>query len=149
LDEEWRRLKETDKAFRIADKRFGFYNNGRKYGQMWSHLSDVLLLLVGAATTLAAAVGASRWVTAPLAASAFALAGLPRIFDWQDTWLRFGHASDLVVRAMNDYWLLPEASRNLAAQQLLVQRVNEIIEVESGTFQARRRSLSKPSSPAA
>jgi hypothetical protein len=58
-----------------------------------------LVLLVTAATTVAAALGARPVVTASLAATSLVLAGLRKIFDWQYDWIAFaggmGRTEDL------------------------------------------------------
>ena len=133
-----------DKALETARKRFQYYHNRQNRAQLRSQALDILLLLVTAATTLAAAVQVNRWVTASLAAGSVVVAGLRKIFNWDDTFVRSAVAASEVQAAIDDYELLPQENRTLAAQKTLLDKIHAIIRGETGAFAEtyQRRSLS-------
>jgi hypothetical protein len=116
-----------------------WYGHHRDLNRMAHEMSEVLLLVATACTTLAAALGAVRWVTASLGATAVVLTGLRKIFDWHHNWISYANGWADVRRAVNEYRLLPVQHRDAGAQRSLVRRVDEIIGAETSGWASRRR----------
>lgn len=135
--------KTPDPALTIALKQLGWYAKNRDQNRNRHEISEVLLLLVTAATTVAAALGAVRWVTASLAASAIVLTGLRKIFDWHHNWIAFAIAWADVGTAVNDYRLLPVDQRDHVTQRRLLHRIDEIVAAETASWASRRREATQ------
>jgi hypothetical protein len=142
--------KEDEEALKKANKRWDFYDKGANRAHLGSQVLDILLLLVTAATTLAAAVQinaatvqANRWVTASLAASSVVVSGLRKIFNWNDTFVRFSVAASEVRAAIDDYELIPQADRNFEARKTLFDRLHAITQGETSAFAATYRGGSE------
>jgi hypothetical protein len=120
-----------------------WYVRHRKRARVAYQVNELLILLVTAATTVAAALKATAWVTASLAASAVVLTGLHKIFDWHDQWVGYGSAWAELQVAVHDYRLIPDGERDEQARRRLVGKVDEVITADTGRWAARRRSLSE------
>ena len=131
-----------DPALALALQQASWYARHRNRARSTYQLNELLILLTSASATLAAALKASAWVTAVLAASTVVLAGLYKVLDSHDSWVAFGTAWAELQVAINNYRLLPPDRRDEHAQQQLVGKVNEVISAETGRWAARRRSLS-------
>ena len=130
-----------DPALALALQQANWYARHRDRARRSYQINELLILLTSASTTVAAALKASAWVTALLAASTVVLVGLYKVLDSQDSWVAFGVAwADLQV-AVNDYRLLPAERRDEHAQRHLVSTVNEVIGTHTGRWASRRRSL--------
>jgi hypothetical protein len=130
-----------DPALALALQQAGWYARHRARSRWAYQVNELLILLTGASATLAAALKASAWVTALLAASTVVLAGLYKVLDSHDSWVAFGTAWAELQVAINDYRLLPPERRDEQAQRALVSKVNEVIREDTGRWAARRRSL--------
>jgi hypothetical protein len=133
--------KEADPALALAVQQLKWYSRQCAISRSAYRAGEILLLLVTAATTLAAALKAHPWVTASLAASALVLTGVRKVFDWHEDWLAFTAAWMELRSAIYDYKLLPEAQRDEHARRKLVDKVNEVAASETSRWSARRRSL--------
>lgn len=133
----------ADPPLAIALQRMNWYAKHRARSRVAYMVSEVLLLVAAAATTLAAALQASPWVTASLAAGSLVLTGLRKVFDWHEDWLAFSQAWAELGSAINDYRLLPEDRRDEKAQRRLVNKVNDVVTTETERWSSHRRSLTE------
>jgi len=132
-----------DPALALALQQLRWYARHRNRARITYETIEILLLVMTATTTVAAALRASAWITAILAASTVVLAGLTRLLDSHDSWVAFGSAwADLQV-AVNDYRLLPDAQRDAEARRRLVDQVNEVMKADTGRWATRRRALAQ------
>jgi hypothetical protein len=132
-----------DPALALALQQATWYARHRNRARKAYQVNEILILLTGASATLAAALKASAWVTAVLAAGTVVLAGMYKVLDSQDSWVAFGTAWAELQVAINDYRLLPPDRRDEHAQRQLVAKVNEVITADTGRWAARRRSLAE------
>jgi hypothetical protein len=133
---------EPDPALALALQQASWYARRRNRARMTYQVNEILILLTSASTTVAAALKATAWLTAVLAASTVVLAGLYKALDSHESWIAFGTAWAELQVAVNDYRLLPPDRRDEHAQHQLVSKVNEVISGETGRWAARRRTLS-------
>ncbi len=132
-----------DPALALALQQLRWYARRRDRAHITYGAIELLLLLMTATTTVAAALKATAWITAVLAGTTVVLTGLNRVLDSHDRWVAFGSAwADLRV-AVNDYRLLPSEERDTEARRRLVGQVNEVIKADTGRWASRRRSLAE------
>ncbi len=131
-----------DPALALALQQLGWYARRRDRARTAYRLNEVVILLISASTTVAAALKASAWVTAVLAAGTVVLAGLYKVLDSHDSWVAFGTAWAQLQIAINNYRLLPADQRDEDAQRQLVSTVNDVVGADTERWAARRRSLS-------
>jgi hypothetical protein len=124
----------------LALQQINWYARHRDQSRRIYQVNEVLILVVSASTTITAALKASAWLTAVLAAATVVLAGLYKVLDSQENWVTFGIAWSELQTAVNDYRLLPADRRGEDAQRLLVDKVNEVINADTGRWAARRHS---------
>jgi hypothetical protein len=130
-----------DPALALALQQIRWYARQRDRARRAYRVNEILILVISASTTVAAALKATAWVTAVLAAGTVVLAGLYKVLDAQENWVAFGVAwTDLQVAA-NDYRLLPAEERDEEGRRQLVSKVNEIISADTGRWASRRRGL--------
>jgi hypothetical protein len=120
-----------------------WYARHRDRARIAHWVSEILVLLTTAATTLAAALQASPWVTASLAAGSLVLTGLRKVFDWHDNWLAFADAWAQLRAAIHDYRLIPDDRRDEESRKRLINQVNDVVSAETGRWASRRRSLAE------
>jgi len=132
----------TDPALALAEQQRRWYARHRDQSRIAYQVNEVLILLA-AATTLAAALQANPWVTASLAAGSLVLTGLRKIFDWHEDWVSFSSAWAELGEATHNYRLLAIDRRDQHAQQRLVGKVDEIISTETNRWASRRRKLTE------
>ena len=130
-----------DPALALALQQIHWYAQHRNQSRVTYQVNELLILITSASTTVAAALKASAWVTAFLAASIVVLAGLYKVLDSHDSWVAFGIAWAELQVAVNDYRLLPADQRDEHAQRHLVSKVNEVINADTGRWASRRQSL--------
>lgn len=132
-----------DPALALALQQLRWYARRRNRARISYETIEILLLVMTATTTVAAALKASAWITAVLAASTVVLAGLSKVLDSHDSWVGFGSAWAELQVAVNDYRLMTEAERDAGARRRLVDKVNEVIKADTGRWATRRRSLAE------
>jgi hypothetical protein len=125
-----------DPALRFALDQLAYYEGARDRARVLYRTVEVLLLVVTAATTLAAALRAQPALTAGLAAVAVVLTGTRRTFDWQYSWISYADAWTRVRVLVNEYSLLPEQDQ--AARAELMRRVDDVALTETSGWAARR-----------
>lgn len=118
-------------ALAYAMSRVRWYNRHRKLARAGAIMHDMLLLLAGAATTLAAALHAPAWFTAGLAATSFVLAGMTKVFRWRENATSRALAWSQLSTAVNRFRFLPPERRDAAATERLVGMVDSIIGAET------------------
>jgi Protein of unknown function (DUF4231) len=129
-----------DPALSLATQQLTWYAAHRDRARITYLAGEVLLLLTTAATTLAAALQASPWVTATLAAIALVLTGLRKVFDSRENWIAFAIAWSDLRAAVNEHRLQGKDRVTEAAQRRLVATVNDIVNAETGRWATRRRT---------
>jgi hypothetical protein len=130
-----------DPALATALRQLDWYGRSANRAQLANRISEILLLVLSAATTVVAALGAPAWLTATLAATALVTTGLRKTFDWHENWVSF-RAQWIELRAVvNQYRLVPDAQRDDEAKRRLLARVDELVSSETGSWAARRRKL--------
>jgi len=132
-----------DPALALALQQVQWYERHRNQSRILYQVNEILILITSASTTVAAALKASAWLTALLAAGTVILAGLYKVLDPQENWVAFGIAWSELQVAVNDYRLLPMDRRDADAQRHLVSKVNEVINADTGRWASRRRSLAE------
>lgn len=131
----------ADPALALALQQLHWYARHRNQARRTYGAVELLLLVMTAATTLAAALQARAWLTASLAATTVVLTGLNKVFDSHEQWIGFAAAWAELQVAVNDYRLHATEHRDTAAQEQLVSKVNDIIKADTGRWASRRRSL--------
>ena len=132
-----------DPALALALQQLRWYARHRNRSRKAYGSIEFLLLVMTAATTVAAALKATAWITAVLAATTVVLTGLTKVLDSHDSWVAFGSAWAELQVAVNDYRLLPSEDRDEEARRRLVGQVNEVIRADTGRWASRRRSLAE------
>lgn len=130
-----------DPALALALQQLHWFARHRNRARRTYQVNELLILLTSASATVAAALKASAWVTAVLAASTVVLAGVYKVLDSHDSWVAFGSAWAELQVAVNDYRMLPADQRGEEARRQLVSKVNEVITADTGRWADRRRSL--------
>jgi hypothetical protein len=132
-----------DPALALALQQLRWYAAHRNRARVTYQAIELLLRLLTATTTVAAALKATAWITAVLAATTVVLAGLNKVLDSHDSWVAFGSAWAELQVAVNDYRLLSGEERDEAARRELVGKINEVIKADTGRWASRRRSLAE------
>jgi uncharacterized protein DUF4231 len=132
-----------DPALALALQQIDWYARHRNRSRLTYQVNETLVLVVSAATTLAAALKANAWLTAVLAAGTVVLTGLYKVLDSQETWVAFSLAWSELQTAANNYRLLPADRRDEEAQRQLLDKVNQVLAEDTGRWAARRRSLAE------
>ncbi len=118
--------KAPDPALAVALEELEYYRRERDRASRAYQVAETLLLLAAAGTTLAAGLGAAKWLTASLAASALMLTSILRVFDWHGNWLDFANASLELRTAINQHRLIPDDQRcNEKSQRRLIGQIDE------------------------
>jgi hypothetical protein len=131
----------TDPALAVALEQMRWYHRQAVRNRTANQASEVLLLVRSAATTVAAALAVTAWITAVLAAGSLVLTGLRKSFDWHESWLSYSAARSELRPVINQYRLLPNDRRDEEARRLLVSKADEVVNSETGTWTSRRRRL--------
>jgi hypothetical protein len=137
----------ADPALALALEELQWYRRSLDRARTANKASEVLLLLISAATTVAAALAVTAWVTAVLAAGSLILTGLRRSFDWHEDWVSFATKWSELRSEVHQYRLLPDNRRDEDARRLLVSRVDEIVSSETHGWASRRRKLGEQTTP--
>jgi hypothetical protein len=131
----------ADPALAVAIKESQWYEHAARRARIAHQVSEVLLLVLSAATTVAAALAATAWLTAALAAGTLVVTGLRKSFDWHENWLTFTARRSELRSIIHQYRLLPEDRRDAETQRRLLVGVDEIFSSETGNWASRRRKL--------
>ncbi len=131
----------ADPALALALEELRWYRRAAGRARIANQVSEVLLLLMTAATTVAAALAVTAWVTAVLAAGSLILTGLRRSFDWHEKWVSFMTRWSELRSVVNQYRLLPDERRDEETRRRLVSSVDEIVSTETQGWASRRRKL--------
>ena len=132
-----------DPPLALAERQRDWYGTHRDRARTLYQVTELLVLVVGAVTTLAAALTARPWVTASLAAGTLVLTGLRRVWDWHGDWVAFSLAWADLQTAISDYRLVPEDRRDEELRRGLVDRLNRVIGGETGRWAARRQKMDR------
>ncbi|HEX4223719.1 MAG TPA: DUF4231 domain-containing protein [Pseudonocardiaceae bacterium] len=135
----------ADPALTTALRELHWYQHSAARARIANQASEVLLLALSAATTVAAAISAPAWLTATLAAAALVTTGMRKSFDWHESWISWRATWGELRSMINQYRLLPEVQRDEQARRTLMAQVDEIVNAETGRWAARRRKLGTPS----
>jgi hypothetical protein len=130
-----------DPALAVALDELRWYRRNANRARLANRVTEVLLLLASAATTVVAALGVTPWVTALLAATALVLTGLRRSFDWHENWVSYISRWSELRSVVHQYQLLPEDRRDEQARRQLVSSVDDIVSTETEQWASRRRRL--------
>ena len=136
-----------DPALAVALDELRWYRRNANLARQANRLTEVLLLLASAATTVVAALGVTAWVTALLAATALVLTGLRRSFDWHENWVAYISRWSELRSVVHQYQLLPEERRDEEARRELVSSVDDIVSTETERWASRRRRLRDHTAP--
>jgi hypothetical protein len=131
----------TDPALAVALEQMRWYHRHAIRARAANQVNEALLLVVSAATTVAAALAVTAWITAVLAAGSLILTGLRRSFDWHEIWLSYSAGRSELRPVINQYRLLPDDRRDEEARRRLMSKVDEIINAETENWVSRRRKL--------
>jgi hypothetical protein len=134
----------ADPALATALRELRWYQHSAARARIANQISEILLLALSAATTVAAAISAPAWLTATLAATALVTTGLRKSFDWHESWVSWRATWGELRSMVNQYRLLPEGRRDEHARRRLMTQVDEIVNVETGRWATRRRKLGTP-----
>ena len=128
-----------DPALAVATRQLEWYAQHQTRARIAHAATEALLLLTAAGATLAAALQASAWATASLAATTLVLTGLRKVFDWHDSWVAFAVAWADLRTAVYEHRLRGKDRLGEDAQRRLIAIVNEIVTEETGRWATRRR----------
>jgi hypothetical protein len=131
----------TDPALAVALEWMQWYHRQAGRSRTANQVSEALVLIFSAATTVSAALAVTAWVTAALAAGSLILTGLRKSFDWHETWLAYSAARSELRPVINQYRLLPDNRRDEDARRILISKVDEIVNSETSEWASRRRRL--------
>jgi hypothetical protein len=131
----------ADPALALAQRELHWYTQAAARARISNRVSEVALLVLSAATTVAAALGAPAWLTASLAAATLVLTGLRKTFDWHENWLSFTANRSELRMLIHHYRLLPEGQRDDEARRSLLERVDETFSSETSRWASRRRKI--------
>ena len=136
-------LEGTDPALAIALEELEYYRRERDRASRAYQVAETLLLLAAAGATLAAGLGAAKWLTASLAASALMLTSILKVFDWHENWLDFANASLELRTVINQHRLIiPDDRRcNETSQRRLIGQIDEIAARQGSQWTSRRRQV--------
>ncbi|WP_290061897.1 DUF4231 domain-containing protein [Amycolatopsis solani] len=137
---------EPDPALAVALRELSWYRRNADYNRLANRVTEVVLLLGSAATTVAAALGATAWVTAVLAATTLVVTGLRRSFDWHENWVEFIARWSELRSVVHQYRLQPEDRRGEAERRALLAAVDEVVASETQRWASRRRKLQESTS---
>jgi hypothetical protein len=131
----------ADPGLALALEELRWYRRAAGRARIANQVSEVLLLLLTAATTVAAALAVTAWVTAVLAAGSLILTGLRRTFDWHEKWVSFMTRWSELRSVVHQYRLLPDDRRDEETRRRLVSSVDDIVSAETEGWASRRRRL--------
>ncbi|HEY2701149.1 MAG TPA: DUF4231 domain-containing protein [Pseudonocardiaceae bacterium] len=130
-----------DPALAVALRELAWYERNANRARLANRISEILLLVLSAATTVAAALSAPAWLTASLAAAALVITGVRKTADWHENWVSFRARWSELRTFVNQYRLLPDAQHDDDAKRQLLARVDEIVSSDMGDWAARRRTI--------
>jgi hypothetical protein len=133
--------KSEDPALAFALEASRGYSTQADIARYANQISEVLLLAVSAATTVAAALAVTAWVTAVLAVGTLIVTGLRKSFDWHEVWLSCSSTSSALQPVIHRYRLLPANERDHKARQDLMSEVDKILSSETKSWASRRREI--------
>lgn len=131
----------ADPALALALEELQWYRRAGRRARVANQATEVLLLLMTAATTVAAALAVTAWVTAVLAAGSLILTGLRKSFDWHEKWVSFTTRWSELRSVVHQYRLLPDERRDEETRRRLLSNVDEIVSSETEGWASRRRTL--------
>lgn len=131
----------ADPALAVALHELEWYRRAAGRARTANRVSEVLLLVMSAATTVAAALAATAWLTATLAAGSLILTGLRKSFDWHDRWVSFTARWSELRPVIHQYRLRPDGRRDEETQRQLMAAVDDIVGTETEKWASRRRKL--------
>ena len=134
--------KAADPALSVALEELEYYRRERDRASRAYQAVEALVLLAAAGATLTAGLGAAKWLTASLAASALVLTSILRVFDWHENWLDFANASLELRTAINQHQLIPDdQKRSETSQRRLIRQLDEIAARQGSHWTSRRRQV--------
>lgn len=120
-----------DPALALALAELRSYRRRMARARIANQISEVLVLLALAATTVAAALASAPWLTALLATVSLVLTALRKTFDWRGTWAASATRWSRLRTAVHRYRLLPEERRDDEAARALVAMVDEVSGIQT------------------
>jgi len=133
--------KSADPALAVALGELDWYRRAAGRARNANRISEVLLLVMSAATTVAAALAATAWLTATLAAGSLILTGLRKSFDWHDRWVSFTARWSELRPVIHQYRLRSDDHRDEETQRMLLATVDDIVGNETEKWASRRRKM--------
>jgi hypothetical protein len=134
-----------DRALEYAKKCLRRY----KHSMLWTHFlhqaTDIGALVASIATFLVAASHASNWVTAGLAALTTFLAGIRRLFEPGETWVRVTAAHNEIERAIIFYEDAQDPTPE--RRQALLSKVSDVRDAEQQQWATQQRRLTSVKLP--
>lgn len=137
----------ADPALAMALHELEWYRRAAGRARTANRLSEVVLLMMSAATTVAAALSAVAWLTATLAAGSLIVTGLRKTFDWHDNWVSFMARWSELRPVIHQYRLRADSHGDEEAQRRLLAAVDDIVGNETQRWATRRRKLSDQTQP--
>jgi hypothetical protein len=134
----------SDPAWVLAVGKRDWYFKAARRTNTGNVVSQVLVLLAGAATTISAGVGAPVLVTAPLAGFSFLLTGVRSAFNLNRLAVGRSVALRELEAATSRYEIVPPNLRTEECQRKLLERVFTIISEEQGAWALFRRKDESP-----
>ena len=134
----------ADLALSIAAAECGRYEQMSRRSIRANSVSEALLLIVGAATTVMAGLHAPAPVTASLAAASLLLAGARSTNDWKGLAVSRTRAWHDMEAVLHQYTLTPVEARDEKSYRDLVARVDEIAATERAGWAASRLARKDP-----
>ena len=123
---------------------FTWYDRARNRARRTHQLGELLVLLSTASTVVVSALHAPALVTASLAAVTLFLTGYRQVFNPNERWVSASLAWLSLQQAIARYHLLPEADRDAAAREALLDHTIAIMSVENQSWLEQRRISQSP-----
>ncbi|TKA02014.1 SLATT domain-containing protein [Actinacidiphila oryziradicis] len=130
----------SDPALAYAMDQLDWLRRAKRRARVFTQAGDFLTLLSTAATVVVSALSAPAAISASLAAVALFLTGFRQAFNPNERWVTAGVSWLALHQAVVRYRLTPQAARDDAARQALIDRTVEISAAENRAWAEQRRA---------
>jgi hypothetical protein len=123
-------------ALQVLYKSYSWYESAAKKSRMFHRVTEVMQLLASAAIPLSAVlIKGNTTIPAIFGAAIVIIAGLRAMFHWQEDYLRFSRARELVEAERRLFITGADPYGNSeSSDQILVRRITEIEQQEMGVW---------------
>jgi len=123
------------------------YARTRTRSRRWHWITELSSLFTGAATVVAAGIGAPPAVTATVAGATVFIGGFRQVFNYTERYVLAAEAWTRLRLAIQRYQLVPEEDRDDEVRQHLLDEVEATANDELQAWAAHRRGLRSGTEP--